>query len=63
MAFPALPFVIGVIAGSALTLLFQRRSGGARGPERRETDVIRVDAEPVEDTVGLEARYGVEHSS
>lgn len=61
MAIPALPFLVGVAAGVAVTLAIRRWSGRPvaerrYSPEFEQAKPLQVDAEPVEDTVGLEAR-------
>lgn len=51
MAPAAVPFILGALIGSAFTHLYLSKT------VRGERKVIPVDAEPVEDTMGLEARF------
>lgn len=58
MALPLLPLAIGFIAGVATTLWAQERQSHGRIRKVRVygKGSLPVDSEPVEDTVGLEAR-------
>ncbi len=61
MAIPAVPFLLGVLAGSAFTYFYKSKEQPGRRTSRSATVRYRrplsVDAEPVEDTAGFEARF------